>query len=125
MEILLTSKALMKNLKQEIKNKIFTIGTSMDFDTSWSFQIDKVEQNVKIIAPQSHNLLIKKEKRNKKIVTIIGKFFIEKNDSDILLSEIKKYLGTGGSFKNGELLIQGDVQIQCKIFLIKHNFKVI
>lgn len=90
------------------KNQPFTMGA--DFGSGWeSDNRTKVTKQAKILAADSHELLIKKEKRKGKTVTVIGEFFIADEMKKKLAGEMKKKLSTGGSMRDSHLELQGDV----------------
>jgi translation initiation factor 1 len=62
----------------------------------------------KILTPAEHRLVFKREKRRGKPVTLVGEFFIDKDESKSLLKSIKKSLGSGGTFKDGWMELQGE-----------------
>lgn len=70
-----------------------------------------------------HKLVFKIEKRRNKIVTLVGKFYLNKEDKKELLSFLKKKLSCGGTFKNEWIEIQGDVKNKLKEILLKENWK--
>ncbi|MDN6280842.1 MAG: translation initiation factor [Psychroflexus sp.] len=61
---------------------------------------------------QEEPLLCKFEKRNGKINTIITGYRGAKKDFKNLTKLLQKECGTGGSFKNEEIIIQGDSRNQ-------------
>lgn len=63
------------------------------------------------------DLTIRFEKRNGKPATIISNFNGSKSELKELAGELKKYCGTGGSAKDDEILIQGDVRNDVANFL--------
>lgn len=65
-----------------------------------------------------------KEKRNGSTVTIIKNLPLDEKKMKDLLSDIKKKLGSGGSLKEEELLIQGDKVEDIKAFLRKLSYKI-
>ncbi|SFP34641.1 translation initiation factor [Hydrogenimonas thermophila] len=62
----------------------------------------------KILTPAEHRLVFKREKRRGKPVTLVGEFFIDKDEIKSLLKSIKKSLGSGGTFKDGWMELQGE-----------------
>ena len=80
---------------------------------------------------QPHELLIQKEplickfeKRKGKVNTIIEGYEGETEDFKILAKEIKQYLGVGGSFKDDQIIIQGDYRDKIMVYLKDKGFKV-
>ncbi|MBE6304622.1 MAG: translation initiation factor [Bacteroidales bacterium] len=74
------------------------------------------EQGAKEVVDDKHKedqrgklvISIEKKGRSGKTATIISGFTIAPNDLDLLAKKIKSTLGTGGSARGGEILIQGD-----------------
>lgn len=54
------------------------------------------------------HVLIEKKRRGGKTATIIEGFEISDDEIDDIAQKLKKKLGTGGSSRGGEILIQGD-----------------
>ena len=110
-------------MKHTKKINLFEIGSSLDNDNSWEFIEEQVEKNEKFLLPQKHFLYFKKEKRKGKTVTLVGEFFLSKDEIELLLKEFKKRLGVGGSFKNGFLEFQGECEIKLKELLLDKEFR--
>ena len=73
---------------------------------------------------QDEPLVCKYEKRKGKPITIIENYTGADEDFKILAREIKQLLSVGGSFKNEQIIIQGDYRNQIMDFLKKKGFKV-
>ena len=73
---------------------------------------------------QEDPLLCKYEKRKGKPITIIEGYTGATNDFKQLAKEIKQLLGVGGSFKNEQIIIQGDYRDKIMEYLIEKGFKV-
>lgn len=73
---------------------------------------------------QKDPLICKYEKRKGKPITIIEGYTGANSDFKILTKEIKKLLGVGGSFKNDQIIIQGDYRDNIMVFLKNKGFKV-
>ncbi len=76
-----------------------------------------------ILPPQKHDLVLKKEQRRGKPVTLAGEFFLKKEEEKALLKRIKKHLGSGGTFKEGWIQIQGDKQMPLREILEDEGFQ--
>jgi len=72
---------------------------------------------------QNEPLICKYEKRKGKPITIIEGYTGATNDFKILAKEIKQLLGVGGSFKNEQIIIQGDFRNKIMSFLQNKGFK--
>lgn len=69
------------------------------------------------------HVLIEKKGRGGKTATIVEGFEIPDQDIDLLARDMRKKLGTGGSARGGEILIQGDRISDVKAFLQSRGFK--
>ena len=54
------------------------------------------------------DILLDKKGRKGKAATIVCGFTVDADAVDAIAAELKKKLGTGGSSRGGEILIQGD-----------------
>ena len=72
---------------------------------------------------QEDPLVCKYEKRKGKPITIIEGYTGAINDFKQLSKEIKKLLSVGGSFKNKQIIIQGDYRDKIMTFLQTKGFK--
>ncbi len=61
--------------------------------------------------------------RGGKCATIIYGFTVEDNEIAALAADMKKALGTGGSARGGEILIQGDRRDDVRRFLAARGFR--
>lgn len=73
---------------------------------------------------QEDPLLCKYEKRKGKPITIIEGYTGADSDFKTLAKELKQLLGVGGSFKNEQIIIQGDYRDKIMQFLKDKGFKV-
>ena len=73
---------------------------------------------------QDEPLLCKYEKRKGKPTTIIAGYTGADEDFKKLAKELKTKLSVGGSFKNNEIILQGDYRDQIVSMLKEKGFKV-
>ena len=73
---------------------------------------------------QEEPMICKHEKRKGKPTTIIEGYTGADSDFKQLAKEIKKLLSVGGSFKNEQIIIQGDYRDKIMGFLKNKGFKV-
>jgi len=73
---------------------------------------------------QDDPLICKYEKRKGKPITIIEGYTGADADFKQLAKEIKKLLSVGGSFKNEQIIIQGDFRDKIMVFLKDKGFEV-
>ena len=107
-----------------MKKNLFEMGAK--FDDGWSSdnkQKPKKETIIDIKTPNQHSLVIAKEKRRGKIVTIVKEFFLQKNELKTLLKGLKKSLGCGGTIKENSLEFQGDIADRIREELTKREFR--
>jgi translation initiation factor 1 len=72
---------------------------------------------------QEDPLICKYEKRKGKATTIIEGYTGASSDFKQLAKEIKQLLSVGGSFKNEQIIIQGDYRDKIMMFLQEKGFK--
>lgn len=73
---------------------------------------------------QDDPLICKYEKRKGKPITIIEGYTGATSDFKQLAKELKQLLSVGGSFKNEQIIIQGDYRDKIMSFLKDKGFKV-
>ena len=73
---------------------------------------------------QDDPLICKYEKRKGKPITIIEGYNGAQSDFKQLAKELKQLLSVGGSFKNEQIIIQGDYRDRIMAFLKDKGFKV-
>ena len=72
---------------------------------------------------QKEPLICKYEKRKGKPITIIEGYTGAQQDFKLLAKEIKQLLSVGGSFKNEQIIIQGNYRDKIMSFLQKKGFR--
>jgi len=75
------------------------------------------------LAPAAQKLRIRLEKRNGKPTTVIAGFAGPDAALEELGKKLKGKAGTGGSAKDGLILIQGDVREKCIAWLKEWGYK--
>lgn len=73
---------------------------------------------------QAEPILCKFEKRNGKPITVLEGYTGADKDFNALTRELKKLLGVGGSYKNDQIIIQGNYRDRIMEFLKELGFKV-
>ncbi len=81
------------------------------------------ETNEPTLWLQDDPLICKYEKRKGKATTIIEGYTGADSDFKQLAKEIKQLLSVGGSFKNDQIIIQGDYRDRIMKFLQEKGFK--
>jgi len=88
-----------------------------------STEVKKTEEKEHILYVQKEPMICKYEKRKGKPTTIISGYEGEDEDFKLLAKEIKGKLAVGGSFKEGEIIIQGDYRDKIMKILQDKGFK--
>lgn len=76
------------------------------------------------VAQQQLYIWIDSKGRKGKTVSLVRGFIGTDRDLDTLARELKTLCGTGGSVKNGEIIIQGDFREKIMRFLSGKGYKV-
>ena len=84
---------------------------------------ESIEENQHELFVQKEPILCKYEKRKGKPTTIISGYEGEDEDFKLLAKEIKSKLAVGGSFKDGEIILQGDYRDKIMKLLQEKGFK--
>jgi translation initiation factor 1 len=105
------------------KNKV---GVSpMVYSTDPNFKIEIEEESVETLAPadQLLRVILETKHRAGKTVTIVYGFVGTEDDMSALGKALKNHCGTGGSVKDGEIIIQGDHRQKVFQFLQQKGYK--
>lgn len=108
----------MTKKKQKFSGIVFS--TNPDFEYQ-----ENDEEAVETPEPGQQDLRIsldKKQRKGKK-VTLISGFIGSEDDLAYLGKTLKTKCGVGGTAKNGEILIQGDVREKIKVLLTQMGYK--
>lgn len=73
---------------------------------------------------QTEPVVIRFERRGGKPTTIVSRVEGDPDTVGALAARLKKQCGTGGSFRDDEILIQGDVRKKVATLLQQEGFKV-
>lgn len=106
------------------KNKPDTRGFVYSTDPNFSFEeeqsndvtLPSVQQKLKIRLDTKH--------RAGKAVTLVTGFSGTDEDLQDLGKKLKSFCGTGGSAKDGEIIVQGDQREKVLQWLIKNGYKL-
>ncbi len=105
------------------KNK--GIASPMVYSTDPNFKIEVEEENIETISPadQMLRVILETKHRAGKTVTIVYGFVGKEEDLSTLSKALKNHCGTGGSVKDGEIIIQGDHRQKLFQYLQKAGYK--
>jgi translation initiation factor 1 len=84
---------------------------------------EKIVESEHELYVQSAPMICKFEKRKGKPTTIISGYDGAEEDFKLLAKELKNKLAVGGTFKDGEIIIQGDYRDRIMKLLQEKGFK--
>lgn len=95
------------------------------FSTDPSFSFPEDNNDMQTLAPEQQKLKIRLETKQRagKAVTLIQGFIGKDEDLEDLGKKLKNFCGTGGSVKDGEVLVQGDQRDKVLQWLLKNQYK--
>ena len=94
-------------------------GISEDNDKN-SLSIDDI---VRELDREEKDIVISKEIKKYNKPTTVVRGLEERNDVQLIARELKTKLGTGGTYKAGQIILQGDHRESVKNFFIAKGFK--
>ena len=109
------------NNKKEKKEKINVVYST---DPNFQYEYDE-ETEAETLAPEKQNLRVSldSEQRKGKIVTLVQGFIGTENDLKELAKLLKNKCGVGGSVKDGEIIIQGELKEKILTILKDNNYR--
>lgn len=105
------------------KNKPDTRGFVYSTDPAFSFQHEEAKDR-ETLQPLQQKLKISLDTKHRagKAVTLVEGFIGANDDLEDLGKKLKNFCGTGGSAKDGEIIIQGDQRDKVLQWLIKNGY---
>ena len=106
------------------KNKLNSFG-GLVYSTDPSINLSREpEAEPDTLLPAQQKLLVQLDTRNRggKAVTIVNNFIGTNADREELGKKLKAFCGTGGSVKDGEIIVQGDNREKILAWLLKNGF---
>ncbi len=95
------------------------------FSTDPNFRFEPEENEItETLAPaqQPLRILLDKNQRAGKAVTLVTGFTGKEEDLEKLGKQLRHFCGTGGSVKDGEAMIQGDQRDKVLQWLVKNGY---
>jgi len=106
------------------KNRINSGGIVFSTNPDFKFGDDSEEVIITLPPEKQHlRVIIDKKQRKGKIVTLITGFSGDNDALKELEKKLKTLCGSGGSSKEGEILIQGDFRQKILDYLQKNGYK--
>ena len=96
------------------------------FSTDPNFQFEEEEQQAQeTLPPQQQKLKVRLDTKRRagKAVTLIEGFVGTLEDLEDLGKKLKNFCGTGGSVKDGEIIVQGDNRDKVMQWFLKNGYK--
>jgi translation initiation factor 1 len=106
------------------KKKFDTGGLVYSTDPNFSVEEEKEEQETLSISEQKLKVKLDTKQRAGKVVTLVEGFIGKLSDLENLGKQLKTKCGTGGSAKDGQIIIQGDYKIKVIENLQKMGYSV-
>lgn len=105
------------------KNKPDSRGFVYSTDPDFRFEPD--QERTQTVSPASQHLRVRLDTRQRagKAVTLVQGFVGTAADLEELGKKLKAVCGTGGSAKQGEIIVQGDHRDKVVQWLIKNGYK--
>jgi translation initiation factor 1 len=93
-------------------------------DPNFKLEADNNEEQETLL-PEEQKIKIRLEKKHRggKTVTLIENFIGTTADKEDIGKKLKTNCGTGGSVKDGEILVQGDNRDKVLQWLLKNGYK--
>ena len=95
------------------------------YSTDPSFRVEENQESAETFPAVAQKLRIRLDTKNRagKAVTLITGFAGKEEDIEDLGRKLKASCGSGGSIKDGEIIIQGDHREKILQWLFKNGFK--
>ena len=106
------------------KNKPDSRGFVYSTDPGFSFQPEENNETETLPASQQKlKIRLETKHRGGKMVSLVEGFTGMNEDLEELGKKLKNFCGTGGSAKDGEIIIQGDQREKILQWLLKNGYK--
>ena len=106
------------------QDRLAALRGTLDPDTEDQPAQETAPEQARNVQSEALNIVYERKGRAGKQATIIEGFTIPDHEVAQLASKLKSSLGTGGSARGGEILIQGDRRDDVRKFLKANGYKV-
>ena len=95
------------------------------YSTNPDFSFQEEQHHAETFPPAQQRLKIRLDTKHRagKAVTLVEGFAGKEEDMQELGKKLKSFCGTGGSAKEGEIIVQGDQREKVLQWLIKNGYK--
>jgi translation initiation factor 1 len=95
------------------------------YSTDPNFKFEEEDQAAETLPAAQQKLRVRLETKHRggKAATLIAGFIGTEEDLEALGKNLKNFCGTGGSAKEGEIIIQGDQREKVIQWLLKNGYK--
>ena len=105
------------------KNKPDIKGFVYSTDPNFSFEEEQSTKETLLPAQQKLKIRLDTRHRAGKAVTLVDGFIGKDEDLQDLGKKLKSFCGTGGSAKDGEIIVQGDQREKVLQWLVKNGYR--
>ena len=109
-------------MKKKSKQDAGNSGIVYSTDPSFSLSSEETSQETLVAGQQKLMIRLDTKQRAGKSVTLIQGFVGKAEDLEQLGKGLKNFCGTGGSVKDGEIIIQGDHRDKVLQWLVKNGY---
>ena len=94
------------------------------YSTDPNFSFEEEQQNIVTLPAAEQKLKIRLDTKQRagKAVTLVEGFTGQEQDLEELGKKLKAFCGTGGSAKDGEIIVQGDQREKVLQWLLKNGY---
>ena len=95
------------------------------YSTNPNFSFEEESKVTETIPPAQQKLKVRLDTKHRagKAVTLIEGFTGKEEDAQELGKKLKSFCGTGGSVKDGEIIVQGDQREKVMQWFLKNGYK--
>lgn len=106
----------MSNKNKKREGIVYSTNPDFEYREAGSHEPDTLQ-------PEQQKLYVRREVRNGKPVVVVKDFIGKREDLQLLEKSLKQHCGVGGSSKDGDILIQGDLLDKVRQFLQGRGYR--